>query len=75
MVLNIGRYWGNFNIYANTGIPLAFNRKVSRGSTVSVSHISPAAPWLGEPIAISVEAHQFDKQDQTFWHMPRIKLV
>ena len=52
-------------------IPLAFNRKVSRGSTVSVSHISQAAPWLGEPTVISVEAHQFDK-DQTFWHMPRI---
>jgi hypothetical protein len=58
-------------------IPLAFNRNVSRqgGSTVSVSHISQAASWLGEPtvisIVISVEAHQFDK-DQTFWHMPRI---
>jgi len=53
-------------------IPLAFNRKVSRaGSTVSVSHISQAAPWLGEPTVISVEAYQFDK-DQTFWHMPRI---
>ena len=52
-------------------IPLAFNRNASRGSTVSVSHISQAAPWLGEPTVISVEAHQFDK-DQTFWHMPRI---
>ena len=38
---------------------------------VSVSHISQAAPWLGEPTVISVEAHQFDK-DQTFWHMPCI---
>ena len=52
-------------------IPLAFNRNVSRqgGSTVSVSHISQAAPSLGEPTVISVKAHQFDK-DQNFWHMP-----
>jgi len=67
-LLQIAKY-----LHQYPDIPLAFNRNVSRqgGSTVSVSHISQAAPWLGEPTVISVEADQF-YEDQTFWHMPRI---
>ena len=50
-------------------LPLTFNRNIPRGSVISIAHISQAAPWLGEPTVISVEAHQFDKE-QTFWHIP-----
>ena len=52
-------------------IPLAFNRKLSCGFILSVAHISQAAPWLRETTVISVEAHQFDKE-QTIWHLPPI---
>ena len=54
-------------------IPLAFNRKLSCGFILSVAHISQAAPWLRETTVISVEAHQFDK-DQTFWHLSPITI-